>query len=52
MGGKESEIEKGMYAGTLSIRVRDKIPDSFATIILDTVIKFRDPPTMRVPFLR
>ena len=29
MGGKESEIEKGMYAGTISIRVRDKIPDSF-----------------------
>ena len=29
MGGNESEIEKGIYAGTLSIRVRDKIPDSF-----------------------
>jgi Family of unknown function (DUF5643)/Domain of unknown function (DUF4179) len=29
MGGKESEIEKGMYAGTISVRVRDKIPDSF-----------------------
>ncbi|WP_071393350.1 DUF4179 domain-containing protein [Bacillus tuaregi] len=29
MGGRESEIEKGMYAGTISVSVRDDIPDSF-----------------------
>ncbi|WP_077212112.1 DUF4179 domain-containing protein [Bacillus dakarensis] len=29
MGGNESKIENGMYAGTISIRVREEIPDSF-----------------------
>lgn len=29
MGGNESEIENGMYAGTISIRFRDEVPDSF-----------------------
>ncbi|ALC91723.1 hypothetical protein AM500_19505 [Bacillus sp. FJAT-18017] len=29
MGGNESEIEKGLYAGTFSVRVREEIPESF-----------------------
>ncbi len=30
MGGHEEEIEKGIYAGAISISVREGIPDSFA----------------------
>lgn len=29
MGGNELEIEEGVYAGTMSISVRDEVPDSF-----------------------
>ncbi|WP_102275559.1 DUF4179 domain-containing protein [Cytobacillus massiliigabonensis] len=29
MGRKELEIENGMYAGTISVHVREEIPDSF-----------------------
>jgi hypothetical protein len=29
MGGNESEIENGIFAGTISVRVDEKVPDSF-----------------------
>lgn len=29
MGGNESKMDNGLYAGTISIRVREEVPDSF-----------------------
>jgi hypothetical protein len=29
MGGNESEVENGVYAGTISIRLSEEVPDSF-----------------------
>lgn len=33
MGVDESEVENGLYAGTMSIRVREELPDSFTLSI-------------------
>jgi hypothetical protein len=33
MGGKETEIEEGVYAGTVSLRFREEIPDSFTLVV-------------------
>ncbi|WP_053362495.1 DUF4179 domain-containing protein [Bacillus sp. FJAT-27251] len=33
MGGKETEMEEGVYAGTVSLRFREKIPESFTLVV-------------------
>ncbi|KKK40058.1 hypothetical protein WQ57_02015 [Mesobacillus campisalis] len=33
MGGKETEIEEGVHAGTVSLRFQEEIPDSFTLVV-------------------